>query len=161
MRASKLEKEYRDKARHVDQMYSGTTEDQVGPVQQKLESYGKLYGLVVGQLADCSQDLHDLLVRFAEEKAANSARFQGIALTNSQKLLILQQYRRRLSVCAIRAQSACLLSCLGHFSKGAHNAAQKRAICISRDEAARMDLRIHFQAHVRGRRLHHVGLLHV
>ena len=160
VRASKLEKEYKDKARHIDQLYSGTTEDPVGPVQQKLESYGRLFGLVVGQLSECSQDLHDLLVRFADEKAANSSCYQGIALSISQKSMILQQYRRRLSVCAIRAQLACLLSRLGHFSENARHAAQRRAQCMSREEASRVDLRIHFQAHVRGRRLHHVGLLH-
>ena len=101
IRASRLSKEYKDKARHVDRIYSGTTEDQIGPVKQKLQSYGRLSGLVVGQLGECSQDLHDLLLRFAEERAANLGRAQGIPLSNNQQALILHQYRRRLSVCAI------------------------------------------------------------
>ena len=42
IRASRLSKEYKDKARHVDRIYSGTTEDQIGPVEQKLKSYSRL-----------------------------------------------------------------------------------------------------------------------
>ena len=122
---------------------------------------GGLSGLVVGQLGECSQDLHDLLLRFAEERAANLGRAQGIPLSNNQQALILQQFRRRLSVCAIRAQSACLLSSLSHYGESAHQSAQRRALYISRDEASRRDLRVHFEAQVRSPRHRHVGLLHI
>ena len=160
VRAGKLAKEYSDKARHIDTQYNGTTEDQVGPVEQKLKSYGDIKGLVVGQFADCSQDLHDLLLNFADEKVLNMGRSKGISIDQSTRSLIIQQYRRRFSVCAIKAQSVCLLTRLSHMMEGARAAAQRRADFRSWEEASKRDLISHFEANVRGRRLNKVGLLH-
>ena len=160
VRANKLPKEYQNKAKHIDQTYNHTNDNQVGPVQQKLESFGELSGLVVGQFGECSQDLHNLLRTLADIRVENLSRSQGFSFREEKSSLILQQYRRRLSFCAVRAQSACLLSRLGHMSEGASLAAQRRAHCMRADEAARQDLRSHFEAHVRGRQLHKSGLLH-
>ena len=150
-----------NKARHIDQAYCNVSADQCGPVEKKLNSFGDLLCLVVGQFADCSQDLQDLIIRFAEEKVKNVTRSGGAPVPEWKLSLILQQYRRRLSVCAIRAQSACLLSRLGQFSDGARLAAQRRAAFMSREEANRRDLRVHWEATVRGRRLHKSGFLHL
>ena len=160
VRAKRLPKEYRDKARNLDQIYNNVTIDQTGPIEQKLESFGNLKCLVVGQFAECSQDLQDLLIKLAEEKFKKLSRSGGILLDDSKLSLILQQYRRRFSVCAIRSQAACLLSRLGHISEGARLAAQRRAHFMSKEEASRRELRSHFDAYVRGRRLHRAGLLH-
>ena len=148
------------KARHIDQAYSNVSADQCGPVEEKLKSFGDLICLVVGQFGDCSQDLQDLIIRFAEEKVKNVTRSGGAPLPEWKLSLILQKYCRRLSVCSIRAQSACLLSRLGQFSEGARLAAQRRATFMSREEASRKDLRIHWEATIRGHRLHKTGLLH-
>ena len=161
VRASKLSKEYLDKARHIDQNYNNTTADQSGPVQLRLESFGDLQGLVIGQFCEGSQDLHNLLAVFADEKAANLSRSKGVPVSKHQHSLILQQFRRRFSVTAVNAQSACLLTRLGHMGEGARQAAQRRALCLRQDEASRQDLRAHFDAHIRGRRLHRAGLLHI
>ena len=161
VRAGRLPKEYRDKARHIDRMYNAITEDQVGPVESKLNSFGELKCLVMGQFGESSQHLQELLVQFAEERAKNLSRSAGVALNSSHQALILQQYRRRLSVCAIRAQSACLLSRLSHFSEGARLGAQRRSIQLSREEASRKDLKSHWSAHIKGRGLHKTGLLHI
>ena len=155
-----MPKEYRDKAKHIDKTYNSTNENQVGPVQQKLESFGDLAGLVVGQFGECSQDLHNLLRSLADIRVENMARSRGIPLREDKTSLILQQYRRRLSVCAIPAQSACLLSRLGHMPERARLAAQRRAQCMRAEEASKQDLRSHFEAQVRGRKLHKAGLLH-
>ena len=132
----------------------------MGPVQQRLESFGDLLCLVVGQFGECSPHLHTLLARFADEKVRKMSRSGGIALGLDKQSLILQQYRRRLSVCAIRAQSSCLLSRLGHMSECARSAAQRRSQFISREEASHRDLRSHWEAFVRGQGLHKAGLLH-
>ena len=95
-------------------------------MEQKLNSLGDLLGLVVGQMGEISQDFHNLLIRFAKERVKNVSRAGGVPVYENMSL-ILQQYRRRISVCAIKAQSACLLSRLGHFLEGARMAAQRRA----------------------------------
>ena len=141
--------------------YNGTAQNQVGPVESKLHSFGEVIGLVVGQMGECSQGLHDLLLSFAEEKFQNLNRTKGMSLGKDMHSLIIQQVRRRFSVCAIRAQSACLLSRLSHFSQGACLAAQRRAHFSNREEASKVDLRIHWEANVRGRRLNRTGLLHI
>ena len=161
VRAERLPKEYKDKAHNIYKLYNGVTEDQIGPLERILQSFGDLQGLVVGQFAECSQDLHNLLLNFADEKVLNLSRSKGIFLGNDTRSLVIQQTRRRFAVCAIRAQSACLLSRLGHFSEGARLGAQRRANFKSREEVTRQDLRSHFDAFVRGRRLKRAGLLHI
>ena len=137
----------------------GLSEDQVGPVEQKLNSLGTLLGLVVGQMGEISQDFQHLLIRFANERTKNVSRSGGVPVYEKTSL-ILQQYRRRISLCAVKAQSACLLSRLGHFSERARMAAQRRATFRSREEAAIRDLRFQWEAQVRGRGLHKSGFLH-
>jgi hypothetical protein len=161
VRADQLPKLYRDKARTIDQLYCGTSPDHIGPVQQRLEGFGNLLCLVVGQYGECSQDIHDLLSRFAVEKANKECRSTGRPITESARGQILQQHRRRLSVCAVRAQAACLLSRLGHTGDGARQAAQRRAAAKSRVESLKADLNAHWEAHIRGRRLKNVGRLHL
>ena len=161
IRAERLPKEYKDKAHNIDKIYNGVSDDQVGPVESKLQSFGNIQGLVVGQFSECSQDLHNLLLNFADEKVLNLSRSKGIYFGADTRSLVIQQIRRRFSVCATRAQSACLLSRLGHFSEGARLGAQRRAHFKSREEVIRQDLRSHFDAFVRGRRLKRAGLLHI
>ena len=161
VRADKLPKEYSDKARRIDQQYRDLPQNQDGPLVQKLKSFGDLKCLVVGQLGECSQHLQELLIRFAEEKVANDSRAAGLAIDKDKVSLKIQQYRRRLSVCTIKAQSSCLLSRVGHFTEGARQAAQRRAVLISREEASRNELRAHFTAYTRGRGLRKIGLLHI
>ena len=49
----------------------------VGSLQQRLESFGDLLRLVAGQYGEVSQDLHDLLNRLAESKAAQTSQIEG------------------------------------------------------------------------------------
>ena len=133
----------------------------MGPVERKLDSFGDLLGLVVGNLGECSQDLHNLILSFAEERVRNMCRSKGLPVDDNTRSLIIQQYRRRLSVCAVRAQSGCLLSRLGHMSEGARSAAQRRATFRSWEEASKREMISHFDAHIRGRRLNKAGLLHI
>ena len=153
VRAERLPKEYKDKTHTIDKVYNGVSDNQVGPVELKLQSFGVIQGLVVGQFSECSQDLHNLLLNFADEKILNLSRSKGIHMGADTRSLVIQQIRRRFSVCATRAQSACLLSRLGHFSEAARLGAQRRAHFRSREEVSRQDLRSHFDAFIRGRRL--------
>ena len=135
IRAQRLPKEYRDKAYAIDNGDNGVSDDQVGPVEGKLNTFGELQGLVVGQFAESSQRLHDLLIRFADEKVLSMSRSRGVVMNDQTRSQIFQQVRRRFSVGAIKAQSACLLSRLGHFSECARQASQWRAEFRRREEA--------------------------
>ena len=131
VRAKGLPKLYLDKAKNIDRKYCGTPEDQEGPLEQRLKSFGELQCLVAGQYGEVSQHYHDLLAKLAKSKAAHFSQTHGRLLSNSEQGLLLHQLRRRLSVTIIRAQSSCLLSRLGHFQPGAreapsHNKAKRR-----------------------------------
>ena len=159
MRAKGLPKIYLDKAKNIDRKYCGTPEDQEGPIEQSLKSFGELQCLVAGQYGEVSQHYHDLLAKLAKTKAAQFSLTHGRVFTNSEQGLLLHQLRRRLSVTIIRAQSSCLLSRLGHFQPGARQAAKRRAITKQREEQLNQDQRAHFMAHIRGRRIHETGSL--
>ena len=124
LRAKSLPKEYHDKAHKIDTKYCGTGQNQVGPLEQRLNGFGDLLCLVAGQYGEASQDFHKLLGKLATSKVAHIARLEGCHLSESECGLLLHQMRRRLSVAIIRAQSSCLLSRLGHFSPGAKEAAK-------------------------------------
>ena len=128
-------------------------------MEQRLKSFGDLLCLVAGQYGEVSQHYHDLLAKLAKTKAAHISQTQGRALSNSEQGLLLHQLRRRLSVTIIRAQSSCLLSRIGHFQPGAKEAAKRRAFAKQREDQLNQDQRAHFQAHIRGRRIHESGSL--
>ena len=65
---------WRDKASHIDRTNSGSTPDQVGPVEQRLNSFRDLKGLVIGKFGEVSQGLHDLLIKFGKEKVRKLSR---------------------------------------------------------------------------------------
>ena len=161
-RAKGLPKLYRDKAHKIDTKYLNTGQDQVGPLEHHLNSFGDLLCLVAGQYGEVSQDFHDLLSKLATSKVEYISRTEGRNLSASERGLLLHQMRRRLSVTIIRAQSSCLLSRLGHYSPGAKEAAKRRAFSKQREEVIAQDRRAHFLAHIRGRRIHEeIGALFI
>ena len=159
-RARLLPNEYRSKLKTIEKKYMNSNDNEPGILQQKLDSYGNLRGLVMGQFGEGSQDLHDLLQQFATEKTEKIRRSSGRPLGEHERGLILQQLRRRLSVAAIRAQSCCLLSRLGHTGVGARRAAKRCSSDKRRQEDQNRELRCHWEAHIRGRRLQRLGSLH-
>ena len=119
---------YLDKAQKIDRKYCGSNQNQEGPLEQRLKGFGDLICLVAGQYGEVSQHFHDLLAKLSKAKASHIGQMEGRQLSESERDLLLQKMRRRLSVTIIRAQSACLLSRLGHFSPGAKEAAKRRAM---------------------------------
>ena len=158
-RAHGLPKLYLDKAQKIDRKYCHTEVGHVGPLQQRLESFGKLLCLVAGQYGEVSQDFHTLLKDLAASKAAHISHMEGRPVSESERGLLLHQLRRRISVSIISAQSSCLLSRLGHMAPGAREAAKRRAAAKQREEAVMKDRRAHFEALVRGQRLRNIGVL--
>ena len=75
--------------------------------------------------------------------------------------MVLNLYKRRLSITAVRAQAQCLLARTGHLSQGARDAAGRRREVRVQVENEREDRAAHWEALVRGRRLHQRGRLHI
>ena len=67
-RAAVLPGEYRRPLEKLDRGYHGTPVNQVGPLVRRLDSFGRLQGLVMGAWQEGSKDLHDLLDILAESK---------------------------------------------------------------------------------------------
>ena len=152
---------YLDKAQHIDRKYCHTNPRHVGPLQQRLESFGQLICLVAGQYGEVSQDFHSLLKNLAASKAAHISHMEGRPVSDSERGLLLHQLHRRLSVSIITAQSSCLLSRLGHMAPGAREAARRPAVAKQREDAVMRDCHAHFEALVRGQRLRNIGMLSI
>ena len=57
-RANGLPNLYKNKLVPLDARFDATLPGQRGPLVRRLESYGRVQGLVVGPWGDCSKDLH-------------------------------------------------------------------------------------------------------
>ena len=114
---------------------------------------------MAGQYGEISQDFHDLLKQLALTKAKHISLLEGRPLSVSEQGLLLHHLRRRLSVSIITAQSRCLLTRLNHMAPSAKEAAKKRAYSKHRQELEERDRLFHFEAYVKGRRLHDLGIL--
>ena len=138
---------------------SNTAPGHTGPLEQHLQGFGEILRLVVGQYGEISQDFHDLLKQLASAKAKHISLLEGRSLSVSEQGLLLLHLRRRLSVSIITAQSRCLLTRLNHMAPTAKEAAKKRAYNKHRQELEERDRLFHFEAFVKGRRLHDLGVL--
>ena len=73
VRAGTLQREYNGKLAAIDTKHHGVARGQTGPLVQRLQSWGDLRGLVVGQFGEGSQDLHRLLKSLVEAKVLSTA----------------------------------------------------------------------------------------
>ena len=151
VRAGTLQREYNGKLAAIDAKHHGVARGQTGPLVQRLQSWGELRGLVVGQFGEGSQDLHSLLKSLAEAKVLSTARAKGEPPRDCDISLTLAQHRRVLSTTAVRAQAACLISRMGHLGPTARDAARRRNLVVRREAALREEAMAFFQAHIRGR----------
>ena len=119
-------------------------------MERKLDSFGELQCLVLGQYSEGSQHLHDLLDRLATLKAESHSHNIGRAVSDQERALFLHYYRRRLSITAVRAQAQCLLARTGHLSQGVVEAAGCQRVVREKVERRREERAIHWEAPVRG-----------
>ena len=150
-RARALPREYKAKLAAIDMKYNGTQHGQVGPLGQRLESWGELQCLVVGQFGEGSQHLHQLLYQLAEAKVTYHARSRGQPPSDADVGLTLSQFRRIISTVSVRAQASCLLTRMGHLDQGAREAASRRSLAVRQETNLRREMRAFHQAHNRGR----------
>ena len=160
-RAAGLPQLYKRKLIPFDSKYHNTQLGQTGPLVRRIESYGKLEGLVVGPWAECSKDLHSLVKVMGENKVAVQARATGREASDNELGIIISQIRKYLSTAFVRAQSLCLINRLAHLGEGAKAAAGRRTLARRLEQGRRREREAHHQAHVRGRGLSRVGQIFV
>ena len=160
-RAAGLTKLYKRKLIPLDARFHNTPVGQTGPLVRRLESFGKLEGLVVGPWGDCSKDLHNMVKVMGENKVAVQARATGREASDNELGVIISQIRKYLSTAFIRAQSLCLLNRLCYLGEGAKAAAGRRNLTKRLEVGRRREREAHFQAHIRGLGLSRAGQLFV
>ena len=129
-RANELNSEYLAKARQTDQNYCGTAQGQVGPVETKLTTLGKVHGIVVGAFGEASDDLHSLIHHFAASRVQYAGPQKGrrgqLRSVEAEITLSTSFLRKTLSVCAVRGQARVLLGRLDVMGPGAAATAMRR-----------------------------------
>jgi hypothetical protein len=160
-RASGLPLLYKRALERLDRSHHNTAPGQTGPLVRRLQSYGKLEGLVVGPWGEVSKDLHTLVKTLADCKVAAKARALGRDISDKELGIIVTQIRKYLSTSFIRAQGLCLINRLSYLGEGAQAAAGRRQLAASLEEGRRRDRQAHHLAHVRGRGLSREGQIFV
>ena len=97
---------------------------------------------MVGQWGEGSKDLHHFIQVCAESRVAHLTRATGRQESEHLLGLIVGQYRRLLSVTAVRAQAMCLLARVGLITPAAKEAAARRTVAMQMEEEMRRDRRV-------------------
>ena len=128
-----------------------TLAGQVGPLQRRLEGFGQLQGWVVGSFQEASKDLHHLLECLADSKLRARGLARGREGDEWERSVILNEFRRELSLVAAKAVSACLLGKVSKLGDGHRQAAKRRAWAKHENERREAAMRAHWAANVPGR----------
>ena len=110
-RANGLHTLYKGKLAKYDIKYHGTAAGQTGPLVQRLEGYGKLWGLAIGPWGEASKDLHSLVSVLGNSMV--QAEKRGWEGEEGKLGQVMGQLRRKLSCTFVRAQALCLPSRIG------------------------------------------------
>ena len=105
-------------------------------------------------MAECSDDLHELLHTMVEIKVFHNARTAGREETEEACASTIAYLRRQISVCVVRAAADSLFSRLlqvGQQGPGASQAAKRRAQAMAREEKGRKERAAHWLLHTKSR----------
>ena len=142
-RAEGLTEEYCKSAREVDWKYCGVPRPpppqpgvqrpprQIGPVESRLNNYGRVRGWVFGAFGECSNEVHLMVQRLAEAKVQRAGTQPGRSrlLFKSREAQLAEEVafiRRRLSFTAVQQQARLILDRLQLLGEGASEAARRR-----------------------------------
>ena len=120
---------YRAKARKAEKKYGNTPEGQIGRMEQKLLSFGKVRGLVVGAWGEISEDFKSLMEVMGEKKREELEAQTGMENRKSvtaQLASYISQNRQQLSRICVQAQSRLVLDRLEGLGRGTGEAARRR-----------------------------------
>ena len=138
---------YREKLAKYDRRFHLTLPGETGPLVSRLQSFGNLWGLVVGPWGDSSRDLHHLIRVLGEQRVLMRARSSGVSRGEEYLGVIVSQIRRVLSCAFVRAQALCLLARLPQLGPHARDASQRRNVAQQASAARRGEAEAIWRAH--------------
>ena len=148
--ARELPGSYRRPLERLDRLYNGTQPGETGRLVERLQSYGELQCLVVGNWGEGSRHLHSLIQSCAESRVACLCRSTG--RQESERLLgtIVGQYRRLISTTAVRAQAMCTLARVGLISPAVRDAARRRQVAMRLQGELRQERKAQWMSSLQG-----------
>ena len=151
-RADLLTSEYQTKARQTDWDFCGTPRPpqvrqgepqpvrQIGPVENKLNTYGKVTGWVFGAWGEASEEVHALVQRVAKARLERLDTLPTVRRRQVSRAAMLASLvgdvRRQLSLRAVQQQARLLLDKLAVVGNGVGAAAQRRDWAVELEAAA-------------------------
>ena len=105
----------------------------MGPVERKLGSLGKVYGIVVGAFGEASDDVHSLIHHLAVSRvryAGPQVGRRGQVRSKEAEIALTTSFLRK-SVCAVRGQARVLLGRLEVIDPGGAAAAVHNAPAVN------------------------------
>ena len=94
--------EYQRHARELDTRFSPAGQH---PILSLLQSHGRTRGLVCGAYGEGSADVHALIAKAAEARAAILWREAGARTETEMRAFLIGQMRRRVGVAAVQAMA--------------------------------------------------------
>ena len=137
-----MPEEYRKPLEKLDIKYHGTSVGETGPLVRRLAGFGQLQGLVVGAFQEGSKDLHGLIETLADNKLGLARGREG---TEHERAVIVAGLRRKLSMIAAKANSACLLDRIERIGIEHREAAKSRAWAKSEDDRVKEERKAYWQ----------------
>ena len=150
-RSAVLPEEYRKPLEKLDRKYHHTLPGQVGPLERRLQGYGRLQCLVMGAFQEGSKDLHALLEVLADSRLRMKGLARGREGSEWEKSSIMSDLRRELSLAGAKAYSACLLGRVARVGEEHRQAAQRRSWTKGEEERREEESRAHWVANVQRR----------
>ena len=147
-RARALQGEYEGKLSKLDQDFHGTAPGQTGPLVQRLRSFPRLQGLVIGAFSECSDDIHLIVDYIAESRCRYLAQSTGYATGEQEYSQIIGQIRRRLSTSSVRAISLCTLARVANVGAGSKARAKRRQWALREDKQMKGERRAYWNSYV-------------
>ena len=112
----------------------GTQDGEIGPLENRLQEFGNIIGLVFGAWAEGSEGVHNLIQTLAESRSAYVGQRSGHQRNASGIGIIVGQIRRRLSMIVMKAQVDCLISKIHQIESGSKSKVKRRQWALIEDE---------------------------
>ena len=149
-RAKGLQTEYEAKLKKLDTQLHKIPHERTGPLVQRLRSYPRLQGYVVGSFSEASEDLHKLVNLCAESRGKYLAQSSGYATSSREMSQIVGQVRRKLSTAFIRAIGLCTLNRVTNTGSNSQAAAKRREWVIREEIQMKKERKAYWSAFVLG-----------
>ena len=171
--ADGLTEVYGKTAREVDWRFCGTPRPppaqpgvahpprQIGPVESRLNTFGRVRGWVFGAWGETSEEVHNLVQKLAEARVRVADTLPGQCLRSKSKAALMASevgfLRRRLSFAAVQGQARLLLDRLQLLGDGAREAAGRRDRALAARRAEANEMRAQHASMLQGRSIRRSG----